>query len=62
MASAVIIVGAGPVGLTLACILGREGVAVTVYERNPRENTFGWGVVFSEQTLSYLEGKNRENR
>src|SRR5579863_9035025 len=40
---------------------GREGAcasrashAVTVYERNRPGDTFGWGVVFSDQTLGNL--------
>jgi len=52
------VLGGGPAGLYLS-LLARKNHPdwdITVYERNPRDNTFGWGVVFSEQTLSYLEG------
>jgi anthraniloyl-CoA monooxygenase len=55
------IVGGGPAGLYFALLMKQQdpGHAVTVLERNPRDNTFGWGVVFSDQTLSYLEGPDR---
>ena len=47
------IVGAGPAGLYLANLLKRDdpGHRVTVYERNRLEDTFGFGVVFSDETL-----------
>ena len=32
----VIIAGAGPTGLTLACLLARYGIDVLVVERNPQ--------------------------
>ncbi|MGH3516776.1 MAG: FAD-dependent monooxygenase [Haloechinothrix sp.] len=50
------ILGAGPAGLYLAILLKRSepGHQVTVYERNPPDATFGWGVVFSEETLGAL--------
>ena len=53
----IVIVGGGPAGLYFGLLMKRREPAheVTIYERNPRDNTFGWGVVFSEQTLSYLE-------
>jgi len=49
----VAIVGAGPAGLYLAILLKRNdpGHQVTVYERNRLEDTFGFGVVFSDETL-----------
>ncbi len=49
----VAIVGAGPAGLYLAILLKRDnpGHDVTVYERNRLEDTFGFGVVFSDETL-----------
>ncbi|OIV36585.1 oxidoreductase [Mangrovactinospora gilvigrisea] len=49
------VVGGGPGGLYLAALLRRPGPtprpAVTVQERNPPERTFGFGVVFSDETL-----------
>jgi anthraniloyl-CoA monooxygenase len=49
----VAIVGAGPAGLYLAILLKRAdpGHQVTVYERNRLQDTFGFGVVFSDETL-----------
>ena len=49
----VAIVGAGPAGLYLAILLKRDDPRhqVTVYERNRVEDTFGFGVVFSDETL-----------
>jgi anthraniloyl-CoA monooxygenase len=49
----VAIVGAGPAGLYLSILLKRDDPAhhVTVYERNRVEDSFGFGVVFSDETL-----------
>ena len=49
----VAIVGAGPAGLYLAILLKRDDPShrVTVFERNQVEDTFGFGVVFSDETL-----------
>jgi anthraniloyl-CoA monooxygenase len=49
----VAIVGAGPAGLYLAILLKCHDPRhrVTVYERNRVEDTFGFGVVFSDETL-----------
>jgi anthraniloyl-CoA monooxygenase len=49
----VAIVGAGPAGLYLAILLKRHDPShrVTVHERNRLEDTFGFGVVFSDETL-----------
>ncbi len=47
------IVGAGPAGLYLAILIKRADPShqVTIYERNRLEDTFGFGVVFSDETL-----------
>ena len=52
----VAVVGGGPAGLYLALLLKKADPArrVTVLERNRPDDTFGWGVVFSDQTLGYL--------
>ncbi|MGQ0848719.1 MAG: oxidoreductase [Actinomycetota bacterium] len=51
----VAVVGAGPAGLYFAVLMARTGgYQVTVFERNPKGATYGWGVVFSEGTLSEL--------
>jgi anthraniloyl-CoA monooxygenase len=48
--------GGGPAGLYFAISLKlREPQhEITVFERNKRGDTFGWGVVFSDQTMDYL--------
>jgi anthraniloyl-CoA monooxygenase len=50
------IVGAGPAGLYLAVLLKKAdaGNEISVLERNAPDATFGWGVVFSEETLGAL--------
>jgi anthraniloyl-CoA monooxygenase len=50
------IVGGGPAGLYLAILLKKAdpGAEVSVVERNAPDATFGWGVVFSEETLGSL--------
>lgn len=50
----VTIVGGGPAGLYLALLMKKadSGHQITVYERNRPDDTFGFGVVFSDETLS----------
>jgi len=52
----VTVVGGGPSGLYLAILLKKADPSheVTVLERNAPGATFGWGVVFSEETLGAL--------
>ncbi|MEO8547022.1 MAG: NAD(P)-binding protein, partial [Sphingomicrobium sp.] len=49
-------IGGGPAGLYFAISmkLRDPGHEVHVFERNPRGVTFGWGVVFSDQTVGNL--------
>jgi anthraniloyl-CoA monooxygenase len=56
------IVGGGPAGLYLAILLKRADadIDVGVVERNPPDATFGWGVVFSEETLGALRDADHE--
>ena len=50
----VVFIGGGPAGLYGAILLKKAlpTVKVEVYERNRPDDTFGWGVVFSDQTMS----------
>ncbi len=57
-----LIVGAGPAGLYLAYLVRRNlpGWQVRVVEQNPRDSTFGFGVVFSERALEFLRSDDPE--
>ncbi len=52
----IVCVGGGPAGLYAALLLKKQEPAhdITVVERNRPYDTFGWGVVFSDQTLGNL--------
>ena len=49
----IVCLGGGPAGLYSAILLRKAlpQVRVEVYERNRPDDTFGWGVVFSDQTM-----------
>ena len=51
------IIGAGPAGLLFALLIKRRNPAwrVQVFEQNPPDATFGFGVVFSQGALAFLE-------
>jgi anthraniloyl-CoA monooxygenase len=54
----IVCMGGGPAGLYFAIQMMRRDPShrITVIERNRRHDTFGWGVVFSDETLRNLEG------
>lgn len=52
------VIGGGPGGLYFSLLMkkARPDCEIAVYERNQPNDTFGWGVVFSDETLSnFLE-------
>jgi 2-polyprenyl-6-methoxyphenol hydroxylase-like FAD-dependent oxidoreductase len=50
------ILGAGPAGLYFAALMKQHDPSheITIYERNPRNATWGFGVVFSDKALDFL--------
>ena len=53
----ILVVGGGPAGLYFSVLtkLQNPNARITVCERNQRDETFGFGVVFSDETLSNIE-------
>ncbi len=51
------IIGGGPAGLYFAILAKKQfpDWHLHITERNGRNDTFGWGVVFSDRTLEYLQ-------
>jgi anthraniloyl-CoA monooxygenase len=49
----IVCLGGGPAGLYTAILLRKAlpSTRIEVYERNRPDDTFGWGVVFSDQTM-----------
>ena len=50
-------IGGGPASLYFAILLKkrRPDVEIDVFEQNKADDTFGWGVVFSDETLGNFE-------
>ena len=55
MALEVLIVGAGPVGLTLAAELARFGVEVRIFDRSPQRSQLSRAIVVWSRTLELLD-------
>jgi anthraniloyl-CoA monooxygenase len=52
----IVCIGGGPAGLYFALLMKKLGAHhdITVVERNKPYDTFGWGVVFSDQTMDHM--------
>ncbi len=59
----VLVVGGGPAGLYFSLLLRKQQprAEVRVVERNQPDDTFGWGVVFSDETLDNFERADGES-
>jgi anthraniloyl-CoA monooxygenase len=56
-------IGGGPASLYFAILVRKRlpGVEIDVYEQNRADDTFGWGVVFSDETLGNFEAADPES-
>ncbi len=59
----IVSVGGGPAGLYFSLLMKKAfpQAEISVYERNRPDDTFGWGVVFSRETLGNLEAADPES-
>jgi len=58
----VVCLGGGPAGLYLAILLKKANPLwdITVVERNRPDDTFGWGIVFSDRTMDGFKNADEE--
>src|ERR1700680_1201735 len=58
----IVCLGGGPAGLYAAILLRKAlpSTRIEVYERNRPDDTFGWGVVFSDQTMGNFRAADPE--
>lgn len=59
----IVSIGGGPAGLYFSILMKKQDSAhdITVIERNRPYDTFGWGVVFSDETLGGFEVADKES-
>ena len=59
----VVCLGAGPASLYTAILLKKRwpDASIRLYEQNKPDDTFGWGVVFSDETLGHFEEADAES-
>ncbi len=57
------VIGGGPAGLFFSLLMKRRDPAhrIAVLERNGPDDTFGWGVVFSDETLNNIAAADPES-
>jgi len=59
----IVSIGAGPAALYFGLLMKKAvpDADITLFERNQADDTFGWGVVFSEETLGNFERADAES-
>ncbi len=59
----IVCIGGGPASLFFSILMRKAypETEITVYERNRADDTFGWGVVFSDETLGNIEAADPES-
>ena len=62
MGKRIAVIGGGPAGLYFAVLAKKLDPSheITIWERNARDDTFGFGVVFSDETLSGIQNADPE--
>ena len=57
------VIGGGPAGLYFGILMKKAnpGCDITIFEKNPADVTWGWGVVFSDETLAGFQDADPES-